>query len=79
MLSILRRDLDPLDLELLERAFDVVLNENDRLMDKAFEAELRRELSQIARLNGICDDETPRDRLLDARRTTDTNAANLTS
>ena len=78
MHSTLRRYLDPLDLELLERAFEVVEVKSDALIDKAFEVELRRELTQLARLNGICDDETPRD-LLDARRTTDTNVANPTS
>ena len=79
MLSTLRRDLDPLDLELLERAFEVVVTENDALIDKGFEAKLRRELTQIARLNGIIDAETLRDLLLDARQTTDTNVANPTS
>jgi hypothetical protein len=79
MLSTLRRDLDPLDLELLERALEVVGAENDALIDKAFELELRRELIQLARLNGICDAETPHDLLSDARQTPDTNVANPTS
>jgi hypothetical protein len=77
MLSTLRRDLDPLDLELLERAFEVVVSENDALIDKVLEVELRRELAQLARLNGICDAETPCDLLLDARQTADTNVVNL--
>ena len=75
MLSTLPRKLDPLDLELLEEAFDVVEAKRNALIDKTFEVELRRELSQIARLNGICDADTPRD-LLGARQTTNTNVAN---
>ncbi len=78
MLSTLRRDLDPLDLELIERAFEVVRAENDALPDKALESELRRELTQIA-LNGIFDAETLRDLLLDARQIAETNVANPTS
>jgi hypothetical protein len=80
MLSTLRRDLDPLDLELLERALEVMVNENDALIGshKALEAKLRRELTQIARLNGITDAETLHD-LLDARQIADTNVANQTS
>jgi hypothetical protein len=56
MLSKLRRDLDPLDLEILERAFEsavVALKENDALndfdSDEALEASLRRQLAEIAR------------------------------
>jgi hypothetical protein len=56
MLSKLRRDLDPLDLEILERAFEdavIALKENDTLndldSDEALEASLRRELVEIAR------------------------------
>ena len=52
MLSKFRRDLDPLDLELLERAW-VAVEENNALIDldsvEALEANLRRELIEIAR------------------------------
>jgi len=64
MLSTLPRELDPLDLELLQRAFEVVGLEKG-LIDKALGVELRRELAQLARLHGICADETLRDLLLD--------------
>ena len=59
MLSKPERDLDPLDLEILERAFEgafVAVKEsdasNDFDSDEELEAELRKELIQIARLNG---------------------------
>ena len=64
-----RRDLDPLDLELLERVW-VAVKENDALVDldsdEALEATLRRELVEIARSNGVSDAETLRDVLLAA-------------
>jgi hypothetical protein len=64
MLSKFRRDLDPLDLELLERAC-VAVKENDSLNDldndEALEATLRRELIEIACSNGVSDAETLRD------------------
>jgi hypothetical protein len=64
MLSKFRRDLDPLDLELLERAW-VAVKENDSLnhldSDEALEAILRLELIEIARFNGVSDAETLRD------------------
>jgi hypothetical protein len=73
MLSKLRRDLDPLDLEILERAFEsavVALKENDALndfdSDEALEASLRRQLAEIARSNGVSDADTLRDVLLAA-------------
>ena len=73
MLSKLRRDLDPLDLEILERAFEsavVALKEddayNDLDSDEALEANLRRELADIARANGVSDADTLRDVLLAA-------------
>jgi len=73
MLSKLRRDLDPLDLEILERAFEgavVALKENDALndldSDEELEARLRRELVEIARSNGVSDADTLRDVLLAA-------------
>ena len=69
MLSKFRRDLDPLDLELLERAW-VAVKENDSLVDldsdEALEANLRRELIDIARFNGVSDAEVLRDVLLAA-------------
>jgi hypothetical protein len=68
MLSKLRRDLDPLDLEILERAFEsavVALKEDDAFNDldsnKALEASLRSELAEIARSNGVSDADTLRD------------------
>jgi hypothetical protein len=69
MLSKFRRDLDPLDLELLERAW-VAVKENDALVDldsdEALEATLRRELIEIACSNGVSDAEALRDVLLAA-------------
>ena len=71
MLSKLRRDLDPLDLEILERALEsavVALKEgdtfNDLDSDEALEASLRSELA--ARSNGVSDADTLRDVLLAA-------------
>jgi hypothetical protein len=73
MLSKLRRDLDPLELEILERAFEgavVALKENDALndldSDEALEASLRSELAEIARSSGVSDADTLRDVLLAA-------------
>jgi hypothetical protein len=73
MLSKLRRDLDPLDLEILERAFEgavVALKENDALndldSDEALEASLRCELAEIARSNAVSDADTLRDVFLAA-------------
>jgi len=73
MRSTFRRDLDPLDLEILERAFDgawVAVKENNALAhldsDEELEAALRRELIEIARFNGVSDAETLRDVLLAA-------------
>jgi hypothetical protein len=69
MLYRFGRDLDPLDLELLERVW-VAVKENDALVDldsdEALEATLRRELVEIARSNGVSDAETLRDVLLAA-------------
>jgi hypothetical protein len=69
MLSKFRRDLDPLDLELLERAW-VAVKENEALgdldSDEALEAILRRELVELARSYGVSDAETLRDVLLAA-------------
>jgi hypothetical protein len=71
MLSKLRRDIDPLDLELLERAFEsawAALRENNAFVDleadEELEAALRRELIEIARFIGVSDAETMRDILL---------------
>jgi hypothetical protein len=68
MHSRFKRDLDPLDLELLERAFEgawVAVKENDSLVDldtdEALEAILRLELIEIARFNGVSDAESLRD------------------
>ena len=72
MFRSLRHKLDPLDLEILEKAFDatwLAVKENDPLIDfdsdAGLEAILRRELIEIARFNGVSDPETLRDILLD--------------
>ena len=73
MASKFRDVFDPLDLEILERAFDgalATLKEDEAraglASDEALEATLRRELIEIARLNGVNDAETLRDILLGA-------------
>jgi hypothetical protein len=67
----LRHKLDPLDREILEKAFDATwdaVKENnlpvDLDSDEALEAILRRELIEIACFNGVSDPETLRDILL---------------
>lgn len=69
--SKLRNVFDPLDLEILERAFDgaLALLKGDQTLsdldsDEALEAILRRELIEIAHSNGVHDAETLRDILL---------------
>jgi hypothetical protein len=64
----LRHELDPLDLEILEKAFDAAwsaVKENDPPIDfdsdEGLEAILRRELIEIARFNGVSDPETLRE------------------
>ena len=71
MLSKLRRDLDPLDKELLERTLEsagsaVKQNSSqvDLDSDEQLEAELRRELIEIARSYGASGAETLYDVLL---------------
>jgi hypothetical protein len=66
-----RHELDPLDLEILERAVDatwVAVKENhphlDFDSDEGLEAVIRRELIKIACFNGVSDPETLRDILL---------------
>ena len=66
-----KRELDPLDLEILERAFEsawAAFKEKagyaDLDSDKELEAALRRELIDIVRCNGGKDAETLRDILL---------------
>ena len=72
MLFIVPRYLDPLDREILERALEgaiVMLSDgkpHDLDRDDELEAELRRELIEIAQSSGITDAETLRDRLLNA-------------
>lgn len=72
MLFKFQRDLDPLDLEVLERALEgalVAVKDSNGLVnldsDEALEASLRRELIEIARCNGATDPDTLRDILLD--------------
>ena len=62
-----RNEFDPLDLKILERALDgklATLKEDEALADldsdEALEADLRRELLEIARCNGMPDPETLR-------------------
>ena len=71
--SKFRDVFDPLDLEILERAFDGALAtvkedqaRADLDCDEALEATLRRELIEIARFNGVNDPDTLRDILLAA-------------
>lgn len=52
----LRRELDPLDLEILDRAFDAT---QAVASDEGLEAILRRELVEIACFNGVSDPENP--------------------
>ena len=67
-----QRDLDPLDLELMERAFEsarAAVKGNNVLTselecDEELEANLLRELIEIALVNGVSDAETLRDILL---------------
>jgi hypothetical protein len=66
-----KNELDPLDRVFLERAFDVTWEaikgshqHFDADSDEALEAEVRRELVEIARLNGVSDPETLKDILL---------------
>lgn len=66
-----RHELDPLDVEILQRAFDATWaaiktsgQYFDFESDEALEAALRRELIEIARFNGVSDPETLRDILL---------------
>ena len=65
--------LDPLDREILERAFDVTWKaikdshqHFDADSDEELEADVRRELVEIARINGVSDPETLKEILLAA-------------
>src|SRR5262245_11785253 len=72
MLFLPQRYLDPLDREILERALEgavVILSDGKPYEfggDDELEAELRRELIEIAHSSGITDSEILRDRLLQA-------------
>ena len=66
-----KNELDPLDWEILERAFDATWEaiqgshqHFDTDSDEELEAEVRRELVEIARVNGVSDPETLKDILL---------------
>jgi hypothetical protein len=65
-----RQELDPLDLEILERAFGAALtavkgnHPTNFDSDDGLEAILRRELIEIACLDGLSDAETLRDIVL---------------
>jgi len=72
MALALGRDLDPLDLELVERAFECVLDaiETDSApdefeTDEEFEIALRRELAEMVRSSGISDVDALLDLLLE--------------
>ena len=61
--------LDPLDREILERAFDATWEaikggRFDTDNDEELEAEVRRKLIEIVRINGVTDPETLKDILL---------------
>jgi hypothetical protein len=67
MISNFHRVLDPLDIEILERAFDefwAVFKEGETALecdcDQALDAALRRELTEIARLYGVTEPDTLR-------------------
>jgi hypothetical protein len=67
----LRQQFDPLDCEILERAFDAAWSAvkghdlpTDFDSDEGLEAILRRELIEIACFNGVSDPESLRDILL---------------
>ena len=71
MFRSLRHEWDPLDLEILEKAFDATWDavEGNGLAvdfdsDEGLEAILRRELIEIACFSGVSDPETLRDLLL---------------
>ncbi len=70
MFRSLRHKLDPLDREILEKAFDATwdaVKGNDLPdfdSDEGLEAILRRELIEIACFNGVSDPETLREILL---------------
>src|SRR5262245_42910557 len=66
-----KNELDPLDGEILEWALDVtweatkgIYQHFDADSDEELEAEVRRELIEIARINGVSDPETLKDILL---------------
>ena len=70
MFRSLRHKLDPLDREILEKAFDAALevvkgddSSVDSDSDEALEAIVRRDLIEIA-CTGVCDPEALRDLLL---------------
>jgi hypothetical protein len=65
MISKIHRALDPLDVEILERAFDeawTTFKEGEKAIesdcDQALEAALHRELIEIARLYGVTESDT---------------------
>ena len=71
MFRSLRKQFDPLDREILERAFDATwsaVKDSDFPVDfdndEGLETILRRELIEIARFNGVSDPEALRDILL---------------
>jgi hypothetical protein len=66
-----RNELDPLDNEILERAFDATWEtikstgqHFDAESEEELEAAVRRELIEIVRLNGVTDPQTLKDILL---------------
>ena len=70
MVSRFRRDLDPLDLEVVERAFEVVSDAikikspSDLDSDEALEAALRQELLEMVCFSGVSDPDALRDVLI---------------
>ena len=68
MIFRVTRDLNPLELEILQKAFGnglLTINENktaiDLVSDEELEAALRSELTDIARSNGVSDAEAWKD------------------
>ena len=75
MFTSIRHEFDPLDREILERAFDAALA---AIGDDGVAAVLHSELIEIARLRGLGDPETLCDLLL-ARRGQTSTASDVTA
>ncbi len=70
MVLVLGRDLDPLDLELVERAFECVseaIKTDEFETDEELEIAMRLELAEIVRSSGVGDADALLDLLLDSK------------